>query len=149
VTTASESVRQAPDLARLLPDDAEIEKQLELRLSELGDEIFSPKALLIVRNATLTLLEVTGAANPEATFLLVADQQYRQGIVNKLVAETPSYWDETWKAAWTKEIEPLYSRLQQRITRRRSLISFWTKEWDTLPPDQVKKVAVTLKALAY
>jgi hypothetical protein len=147
VTTASESGRQAPELARLLPDDAEIEKQLELRLSEIGNQIFSPKTLLIVRNATLTLLEVTGDATPEATFLLVADEQYRQGVVDKLVTETPNYWDDAWKAAWTKEMEPLYSRLQQRITRRRSLISFWTKEWDTLPPDQVKKIAATLKAL--
>jgi hypothetical protein len=130
-----------------LPGDEEIEKKLELQMQSLRSAIDSPKTLLIVRNAALTLFEVDGEVTQQAIFLLVTDKDYRKGIVDSLISETPNYWDDSWNAAWTKEIEPLYSNRQQRIARRRSLISFWTKEWDSLPEDQTKLVGEALGAL--
>ena len=137
---------QATELGASIPDDAEIEIKLQANLRPLSDRIDTPKTLLIFRNAVLTLLEVGDQVDEQELLLLVLDKEYRQGIVNRLVSSTPDYWDQSWNAAWTKEIEPLYSRMQQRIARRRSLISFWTKEWDSLPAEQVRHAAEALSA---
>ena len=131
-----------------ISDDAEIERKLESALSGLRLLVDSPKALLIMRNAALTLLEVHGTVGPERMLLLVADPEFRAGVVNLLVRDTPKYWDETWNAVWHKDAEPLYSVRQQRIARRRSLIAFWTKEWSELPEEEVAHVGRILAALA-
>ena len=132
------------ELRYSIPADAEIEAKLQAHLGALGDKVDSPKTLLILRNSVLMLLEVGDEVDNQSLILLIADREYRKGVVNRLTTNTPNYWDQTWNSSWTKEIEPLYSRAQQRITRRRSLISFWTKEWDTLPPEQVRHAAEAL-----
>lgn len=137
---------RAAELGVSIPDDAEIEKNLQEHLHPLSERIDSPKTLLIFRNAVLTLLEIGEQVDEQELLLLLVDKEYRQGIVDRLGSSTPKYWDQTWNAAWVKEIEPLYSRMQQKIARRRSLISFWTKEWDSLPADQVKHAAEVLSA---
>ena len=125
----------------------DIEAKLESTMKELRDVIDSPKSLLIAKNAVLTLLEVEGSADFQTIFLLVKDKKYREGIVDKLESETPNYWDQKWNEAWSKEIEPLYSVAQQVIVRRRSLINFWTKEWNTLPEDEVRRIVTDLSTL--
>lgn len=137
---------QAVQLGASIPDDAEIEKKLQTNLRRFRDRIDSPKTLLIIRNAVLTLLEVGDEVEDQMLSYLLADKDYRDGVVNRLSSQTPEYWDESWSKAWVKEIEPLYSKAQQRIARRRSLLSFWTKEWDTLPAEQVKHALEALLA---
>ncbi len=127
--------------------DWEIEKKLESCMQHLRPAVDSPKSLLIVRNAALTMLEVEGKAEVQSVFLLVRDKDYRQSVVDKLAAGTPNYWDEVWNHAWTKEVDPLYSSEQQGIARRRSLISFWRSEWDTLPEDEVSQIVKNLQQL--
>ncbi len=122
-------------------DDRSILSVVDNVVRAVSNAIDTPRALLIVRDAALTLVEVREEISYERLLLLLADKEYRQGIVTRLVNTTPNYWDSSWNAAWKeKDAEPLYSEQQQRIARRRSLISFWTKEFDTLPTDQLNHV---------
>ncbi len=140
--------KQVAEIQDLIPSDRDIERKLEAELSIFADTIDSPRVLLILRNAALTLLEVHGSIGLERMFLLVADSEYRAGIVDHLVTETPKYWDDTWNAAWAKDSEPLYSKRQQAIARRISLITFWIKEWSELPKHEVEHTSKALQALA-
>lgn len=141
-------IQSEVEVSSTLPEDLEIETKFESSMQRLSTAIDSPKTLLIARNVLLTLLEVEGKVDERLMLFLLKDKEYRQGIVTRLASDTPDFWDEAWKQAWKKQIDPLYSSEQQRIVRRRSLISFWTKEWDTLPKDQVKHVIAALQVPA-
>jgi hypothetical protein len=100
------------------------------------DIIDSPKTLLIVRNAILTLLETSEEeVNRDTVGQLLRDNNYRAQVVGKLKDQTPDYWSEQWDVSWHKDKEPLLSAGQERITRRASLIEFWTEEWGTISED--------------
>lgn len=141
-----------------LPSQALIEKELQTQLRMIREKIDSPKALLIIRNAALTLLELNkaglfeqkSAQKLDLTLVkaLLSDPQFRQTTVERLIATTPNFWDHNWEQAWTKDAEPLYSERQQRIVRRRSLISFWTKEWQALPRDQLEHAVQVVGSVA-
>ncbi len=102
----------------------------------MQDVIDSPKSLLIVRNAILTLLEVPGERfSREKVGQLLRDDNYRAELVRNLNEQTPEYWSSQWDASWRKDKEPLLSTAQEQITKRGSLIEFWTKEWPTIGED--------------
>ncbi|HZW56613.1 MAG TPA: hypothetical protein VFF30_10015 [Nitrososphaerales archaeon] len=131
-------------------DHVEIARVIVSQLQEtegLGGLIDSPRTLLVMRNAIQILSEADENVDIERIFLVIADREYRRGIIGKIEAGTPNYWDESWNAEWRKDADPLYSNSQQRIARRRGLVHFWTKEWDTFPEDYVKSVARSLQAL--
>jgi hypothetical protein len=140
-----------------LPPQALIEKELQDELRKVREEIDSPRALLIIRNAALTLLELSeiktaGQLRPcnldwNSVKSLLSNSQYRQTIVDRLISTSPNFWDENWDHVWSKDAEPLYSEQQQRIVRRRSLISFWTREWQTLPKDQIEHAVLVITSL--
>jgi hypothetical protein len=141
-----------------LPSQPLIEKELRTQFHKISENIDSPKALLIIRNAALTVLELNelklvGQENKRSLDLssllsLLTNSEYRQRIVERLISTTPNFWDESWDQAWSKDAEPLYSERQQRIVRRRSLISFWTKEWQSLPKEQVEHAVQIVDSLA-
>ncbi len=141
-------INQLTETKESIPSDSEIERKLEPLLAAVGSAIDSPKVLLILRNSALTLLEVHGSIGLERMFLMVADSEFRSGVVNHLVSETPVYWGNAWNEAWAKDREPLYSKRQQAIARRRSLITFWTKEWAELPEHEVRHATEILQGLA-
>ena len=98
--------------------------------------IDSPKFLLIVRNATLTLLEISEQEiSRDKIGQFLRDDNYRAEVVGMLREQTPAYWSEQWDASWHKDREPLLSAVQERITRRASLLEFWTTEWRTISED--------------
>jgi hypothetical protein len=141
-----------------LPPEALIEKEVQSEFRRISESVDSPKALLIIRNALLTALELNELELPEqgnnqtldlsALWSLLTNSEYRQRIVERLISTTPNFWDESWDQAWSKDAEPLYSERQQRIVRRRSLISFWTKEWQSLPKEQVEHAIQVVDSLA-
>jgi hypothetical protein len=120
----------------------------KLRLvSDIAD---SPKLSQLLRNTFLALLE---SGDEDITFRnarkYVSDADYRAKCLAELSKETPDYWTEEWDAAYRKEIEPLYSKAQQQIVRRRSLIKFWTKEWiESISEKEKSRLFVFLDNLA-
>jgi hypothetical protein len=141
-----------------LPPQALIESELQTQLHKISENIDSPKALLIIRNAALTVLELNElklvgqednrSLDLSSLLSLLTNSEYRQRIVERLISTTPNFWDESWDQAWSKDAEPLYSERQQRIVRRRSLISFWTKEWQSLPKEQVEHAIQVVDSIA-
>lgn len=151
-----EDVESPTPVLDFLPQ-ALLERELRFQLRKIRERIDSPKTLLILRNATLTLLELNDAKlfkegkmprlDAASLVSLLSDSEFREMILGRLVSTTPDYWDENWNHAWTKDADPLYSERQQRIMTRRSLISFWRNEWSTLPSEQVEQAMQVAKSL--
>jgi hypothetical protein len=142
---------------------ATMERELRARLRAVRDKIDSPKTLFILKNALLTELELYGAESGSslkrgcktqysgsgAIFVecLLSDAQFREKVVDMLISTTPDVWDQNWNSVWNKDADPLYSERQQTILRRRSLITFWTNEWKTIPDEQVESAINVARAL--
>lgn len=146
--SAEEEPESNPSSDFNLPSENIIEKKLQYQLRPIRDRIDSPRTLLILKNAVLTLLELEvkqGDSNsPEkidgnSLLSLLSNDDFRKVTLAKLASSTPSFWDDNWDRAFAKDAEPLYSERQQRIMRRRSLIVFWTKEWDSIPKEKIEK----------
>jgi hypothetical protein len=139
--------KQVAEILESIPDNLEIQRQLSPVLRLFESNVDSPRALLILRNSALTLLEVKEGFELERMFVLLADSEYRLGVVNRLINETPKYWDPAWYEAWGKDGEPLYSKRQQAIARRRSLINFWTEEWKEISEHEIRHAIEVLQSL--
>jgi hypothetical protein len=117
-------------------------------LDVVADAVDSPKFLLIIRNAVHTLLETPGQDfSWKSVHELLSDEKFRSNVVSKLKEVTPDLWREEWDKMWKVEEDPLFSKAQQRIVKRQSLIVFWTEEWDTLPTKEKMHVAEVVSML--
>lgn len=139
-------IEQTAAAALTLEEDTDA--RLRQFMDALADVVDSPKTHLILRNAALTLLEL-----PECTLdlekirKLLTDAQVRASVMKELSEETPPYWSEQWNSLWRKDVEPLSSKAQQRIVRRISLLTFWSKEWDEVPAEVRSHVTDAVQAL--
>lgn len=139
-------IEQAASVALALERD--IDTRLRQFMEALANIVDSPKALLILRNAALTLLELPEhTLDVEKVCELLTDDQVRAGVIKKLSEETPPYWSEQWNSLWEKDVDPLLSESQQRIVRRISLVTFWSKEWDGIPAEVRSHVAEAAKVM--
>ncbi len=111
-------------------------------LKQVQDLVNSPNTQLVLRNSILTLLEVEDRDfTLDSVLRLLTDDNYRGDIVRRLKKKTPEYWSEKWNSSWNKDLPPIMSRVQEQISKRNSLIAFWTDEYETLALD-MKAVAV-------
>lgn len=117
-------------------------------LDVVADAVDSPKFLLIIRNAVHTLLETPDQDfSWKAVHDLLTDEKFRSNVVGKLKEVTPKFWRDEWDKLWEINEDPLFSKAQQRIVKRQSLIVFWTEEWDTLPKKEKVHVAEVVSIL--
>jgi hypothetical protein len=140
--------RSETDSSVLLLAEEELNNVLGQHLRSLSDIVDSPRQQLILRNIILTLLEL-----PEHEFTiekahaLATQDQTRTEVIEKLKEGTPQYWSNDWNQLWKKDADPLLSMSQQRIASRTKLITFWSGEWATIPPEARDHVANALKGI--
>jgi len=126
--------REVSSYPPIKQSDETLNQELENNLAQIRDAIDSPKTLLIMRNAVLTLLETPNQPfNWKAVHALLTQDDFRADIVNKLKQVTPKFWREEWDSLWKVDEDPLFSMAHQRIVRRYSLIVYWTEEWSHTP----------------
>ena len=128
--------------------DEMLNQELENNLGLIWDDIESPRTLWIMRNAILTILETPDQSfSWKAVHALLTQDDFRTDIVNKLKQVTPKFWREEWDFLWKVDEDPLFSKAQQRIVRRNSLIVFWTEEWSDTPKKAKIHAAEIIEAL--
>jgi hypothetical protein len=116
-------------------------------MTSLEDLVDSPKALLVLRNATLTLLEAGEEFTYSKLYYLLSYDEYRKTVTNRLRQATPGTWSAGWNGAWQKDAEPLLSVAQEKMVRRNGLITFWSTEWMSIPEDLKAHVLRVVSAL--
>jgi hypothetical protein len=128
--------------------DEMLNQELENNLGLIWGDIESPRTLWIMRNAILTILETPDQSfSWKAVHALLTQDDFCTDIVNKLKQVTPKFWREEWDSLWKVDEDPLFSKAQQRIVRRYSLIVFWTEEWSETPKKERIYAAEIIEAL--
>ncbi len=128
--------------------DEQLNQDMLSHLEVVKDAVDSPKFLLIIRNAVHTLLETPNQDFTwKAVYALLTDEKFRANIIDRLKGATPKFWRDEWDNLWKVDEDPLFSKAQQRIVKRQSLVVFWTEEWDTLPKKEKMHVADTVSML--
>jgi hypothetical protein len=114
--------------------DELLNQELKNNLAFTVDAIDAPKTLWIMRNAILTILDTPNQPYSwKAVHSLITQDDFRADIVDKLKKVTPMFWREEWDSLWKVDEDPLFSKAQQRVARRHSLIVYWTEEWSQIP----------------
>jgi len=128
--------------------DETLNQELENHLAPIKDVIDTPRTLLIMRNAILTLLETPDQPfSWKSVHALLTQDEFRADVVNKLEGATPKFWREDWDSLWKVDEDPLFSKAQQRIVIRQSLIVYWTQEWSHTPKEERMHAAKIVEAL--
>ncbi len=128
--------------------DEQLNQEMLDHLEVIKAAVDSPKFLLIIRNAVHTLLETPNQDfSWKAVYALLTDDKFRANVIDKLKEVTPEFWRDEWDKLWKVEEDPLFSKAQQRIVKRRSLIIFWTDEWSTLHKKEKMHVSEAVSRL--
>lgn len=116
--------------------DETMNQELINHLALLRDAIDSPRILFIFRNAILTLLQLPNQPfNWHDVYALLRQNEFRINVVSRLKKLTPAYWSEEWDSLWNLDVDPLFSKAQQRTVRQHSLIVYWSEEWSSIPEE--------------
>jgi hypothetical protein len=126
---------QIAETSQIAQSSISLSHQLKEHMRSFQDIVASPKSLLIVRSAILTLLEAREEVSRDKVGQLLRDESYRAEALRKVKEQTPEYWSEQWNSSWRNDKEPLLSATQEQITRRAGLLEFWNKEWETISED--------------
>lgn len=133
-------------------DIEKINQTLAQDVDFLCNIVDSPQTLQILRNTLLLALFASEKGNDTTDInsrsvtcaVLLSDDLFRTDTINALNKDTAAIWSDEWNSAWRKDAEPLYSRTQQYMSMRASLITFWTREWNTIPEETRRHVAKLL-----
>lgn len=144
--TVVASQKQLP-MVDYLPED-ELNSRLRAAMTTFQYALDSPRTQMILRNSILILLELPEhTVNAQLIYKLLTDEQFRKEAIKRLSETTPHYWSEDWNSLWRKDIDPLLSIAQQRVAKRNSIITFWSKEWDEIPSDVKRHVVKMLEKI--
>lgn len=128
--------------------EEELVPGLRESVKALGDAVTCPLEHLILGNAALTLLELSGQPfSFKEVYALLVDERARLDAIRRLSEETPAYWSEEWNGLWGRDIDPLLSVAQERAVKRLALMAFWRKEWYGLSAEVKNRLAGALKAM--
>ena len=113
--------------------------------SALSDVLCTPRDALVIRNIRLVFEEIEDQTFSFTNALkFLSDDEFRLRYIEQLEKKIPEYWSEEWNSCWTKELDPLSSKAQQEIVRRRSIVAFWRNEWKAMMSESSRQIVQRL-----